>query len=321
MAGPHIALVGCGKWGSNILRDLVGLGCQVTVVARSASGRSTAEQGGAGAVVGAIDALPAVDGAVVATPTDVHAEHARALLDRGVSVFCEKPLCDDPTAARRLADDFPDQLFVMDKWRYHPGVEMLGVLARAGRVGAVTSIHSDRLGWSLSHDEVDGIWVLAPHDLSIFLEITGAVPTPVAAAADVVAGEPRSLTGLLRLDPVPGGPPHLQLAPGGASVTMAVSTISPVHRRQTVVNGTEGTIVLGDSYAEELLVYPSPILRDTTVPEPERVAVSTEWPLLRELRAFLDHLGGGPPPRSSAAEASAVVACIAQLRALAGLVD
>jgi hypothetical protein len=47
--------------------------------------------------------------------------------------------------------------------------------------------------------------------------------------------------------------------------------------------------------------------------------VSTEFPLLRELRGFMEHLAGGPPPRSSAAEAAEVVRRIAELRALAGL--
>ena len=47
--------------------------------------------------------------------------------------------------------------------------------------------------------------------------------------------------------------------------------------------------------------------------------MSPELPLLRELRAFLDHLDGGPPPRSSAAEGAAIVRTISELRLLAGL--
>ena len=50
-----------------------------------------------------------------------------------------------------------------------------------------------------------------------------------------------------------------------------------------------------------------------------RLPVSTELPLLRELRAFVEHLRGGPPPRSSAAEGAAVVEAVARLRELAGL--
>jgi hypothetical protein len=53
--------------------------------------------------------------------------------------------------------------------------------------------------------------------------------------------------------------------------------------------------------------------------EPEKRAISTELPLLRELRAFVEHLDGGPPPRSSAQEGAEVVTTIAELRRLAGL--
>jgi hypothetical protein len=54
------------------------------------------------------------------------------------------------------------------------------------------------------------------------------------------------------------------------------------------------------------------------VDEPERRAISTELPLLRELRAFVEHLDGGPPPRSSAAEGVEIVRRIAELRSMAG---
>ena len=50
-----------------------------------------------------------------------------------------------------------------------------------------------------------------------------------------------------------------------------------------------------------------------------RRPISGEWPLLRELRSFVNHLRGGPPPRSSAADGAAIVGRVAELRALAGL--
>ena len=53
--------------------------------------------------------------------------------------------------------------------------------------------------------------------------------------------------------------------------------------------------------------------------EPERRPIDPEWPLLRELRAFVEHVRGGPPPRSSAAEHVEIVERLVALRALAGL--
>ena len=69
---------------------------------------------------------------------------------------------------------------------------------------------------------------------------------------------------------------------------------------------------LADAYADHIAVAP------TGVDEAERRIVSTELPLLRQLRVFVEHLDGGPPPRSSAAEGVEIVRRIAELRTLAG---
>ena len=69
-----IALVGCGRWGRHVLRDLMTLGVRVVVVARDPQSIAAARAGGAVEVVASVEALPAVDGAVVATPTSTHAD-------------------------------------------------------------------------------------------------------------------------------------------------------------------------------------------------------------------------------------------------------
>ncbi len=144
---PNVALVGCGRWGRLILRDLVALGCQVVVVDRSVENQRHAREGGAAAIVDNIAALPDVDGTVVATTTSTHGAVIESLLDRHVPIFVEKPLTADRPTAVRLAKRAPDRLFVMDKWRYHPGVEMLAEIARSGELGPVVGLHTIRVGW------------------------------------------------------------------------------------------------------------------------------------------------------------------------------
>src|SRR5262249_46632918 len=178
--GTTVGLVGCGSWGRFILRDLLTLGCRVTVVARTEASRERAD--GAAEIVGSIDELPEVEGIVVATPTSNHAEVVEESLARGVPVFVEKPLTNDVAKAERLAGAADGRLFVMDKWRYHPGVELLARLAQDGSLGEVVGLHTTRIGWGNAHDDVDATWVLAPHDLSIGLEILGHVPEARGAA-------------------------------------------------------------------------------------------------------------------------------------------
>ena len=93
------------------------------------------------------------------------------------------------------------------------------------------------------------------------------------------------------------------------------SANAPEHRRHTRLCGSTGSAWLAGGFEDHIVVargHPGDA-------ELERRPISGEWPLLRELRSFVLHLRGGPPPRSSAAEGAAIVRRIAELRALAGL--
>jgi predicted dehydrogenase len=293
----QIGLAGCGQWGRHILRDLRLLGCDVHVVARSAASRGRAEEGGAASVVASVDELPEIGGAVVASSTISHAEVAEALLGRGIPVFVEKPLTADVGEADRLAEIEDGRLFVMDKWRYHAGVEALAEIARSGELGSVIGLRSTRISWGHRFDDVDTVWIHAPHDLAIALEILGTVPPARSAVGERVCG---SLSGLLAFL---GDDPWF---------AVEISATAAERRREIKLVCEGGVAWLADAYADHIAVAP------TGVDEPERRAISTELPLLRELRAFVGHVAGGPPPRSNAAEGVEIVRRIAELRALAG---
>ncbi len=298
-----MGLVGCGNWGRHILRDLVSLGSRVTVVLPTDRNRSAALDGGAVAIVNAVGQLPDVDGIVVASPTTTHAAVVRELLPRGVPIFVEKPLSDDARAARELAGAAAGRLFVMHKWRYHPGIEALGEIARSGEVGDVVGLRCTRIGWGNPHEDVDAVWLLAPHDISIGLEVLGHIPAPRCAVAERVGGTVTGVVALL------GDHPWLAIE---------VSTAAGVERREVRLIGSKGIATLGDAYSDRIVVTRGRDHAGVTRHDEARY-ISTELPLLREIRAFLDHLAGGPPPRSSAAEAADEVQAIADIRRLAGL--
>ncbi len=302
-AGIRVGLVGSGRWGRHILRDLVALESEVTVAARSADGRAAAQLGGAASVVETVDDLGDVEGIVVATPTQTHEQVVGRALGRAVPVFVEKPLTDALSSAERLAQAAPDRLFVMDKWRYHPGVELISAVAREGELGRVIGLRTSRLGWGNAHD-VDAVWMLLPHELSIGLEIFGELMAPTSAAADALDGYAVGLIGLVGRDPW-----H----------AFEVSARSPERRREVRLVCEEGYAVLPDAASDHVRIFKRSSLDETTQPEPELRPISTELPLLREVRAFLEHLDGGPPPRSTAAEGAATVRAITELRTLAGL--
>jgi predicted dehydrogenase len=295
-----VGLVGCGRWGRHILRDLVALDCEVPVLARSQASIARATEGGAATIVGDVGELPELDAAVVATTTSTHAEVVERLLAREVPIFCEKPLTDDAEAADRLAASAPDLLFVMDKWRYHPGIVELAAIARDGRLGAVSGLTTTRLGWGIPHDDVDAAWVLAPHDLAIALEVLGTLLRPQSAVGQIVDGSVVSLRA------------HLDGA--AAWHAFEVSGVSPVRERRVELQCADGVAVLAGAWDEHVSVFRT----GTSEPEETRIETPGELPLLAQLRVFVEHVGGGPRPKSSAAEGAAIVSTLAELRRLAG---
>ncbi|HEX2086518.1 MAG TPA: Gfo/Idh/MocA family oxidoreductase [Solirubrobacteraceae bacterium] len=299
---PVVALVGFGRWAPNILRDLRELGCTVPVVARSdATARRAAEAGAP--VARSIAALPQVDGVVVATSMHAHAEVAEEALGLGVPVYVEKPLTPSVAEAERLLALAPDRLFVMEKWRYHPGIEALRDLVRTEELGPVAGLDLVRDSHGDFTFDVDSVWRHLPHDLSLAHEILGFLPEPAWAVGEVVDEAAVGLQGVLR-DPGPGPWVHVRH-----------TSTHPERRREVRVCCAGGTAWLADAYDEHVLVARGMPGRA----EPERRETPGEWPLLRQLRAFVEHLAGGPPPKSSAADGVLNVRRLAGLRALAGL--
>jgi predicted dehydrogenase len=298
---PKIGLVGCGRWGRNILRDLIALGAEAHVVDIAKDAAEQARHLGAASAADRIEALPPdCAGFVVATPTVTHAAVIDSLLPRGRPVFVEKPLTASIEDARRLCAAAGERVFVMDKWRYHHGVEALARLARSGELGDVQAMRTQRVGLRQPHMDVDASWILLPHDLSIVLEITGRLP---AARAAWSSADRQDMLAVLEEQ--------------GLQVSIEIAANQPVEKRSVLVIGSRAVAQLAGAYDEKILIAERSgasgfgPARELTFPQ--------EMPLLRELQCFLQHLSGGPAPRSSAAEGLLVVERIAVLRRLAGM--
>jgi predicted dehydrogenase len=300
----RISLVGCGRWGRNILRDLLTLGCEVAVADSSEEARDFARAAGAAIVVCRLESLPASDGIVIASPTSTHALTIEQALLRGVPVFVEKPMTCDPRDAHRLLEIAEGRLFTMDKWRYHPGIEQLRLIADSGELGHPLGLHLQHAGWGQPHADVDVTWILLPHCLAIALELFGCVPPATYAFAERLNGQVVGLVGVLGPDP---------------SISLEVSARSPVKRREFRLHCTEGVAWLDEGWTNHIKIARGTGLTGGDAPAVERRTVSGELPLLRELRAFGEYLDGAPPPRSSAEEGVLIVDRIHDLRRLAGL--
>lgn len=302
----RVGLIGVGRWGRHVARDLVSLDCEVTAVCRSQAAAERAREAGVSDVIPSLDGLAGVAGVVVCTTSSTHADVIESIAGLGVPVFVEKPMTDDSARARELVELLGERLFVMDKWRYHGGVSKIAELARSGRLGEIQGLRTRRVANSNPHDDVDATWMLLPHELAIATEVFGAPLQPLAVIAATSAG---------------GEVVHMHALMGehsGARPWHSVEISASTERREREISVVcdDGVVSMVDPYADHVL------LREHGAENAERVKVDTiEMPLLLELRMFVEHLHGGPPPLSPAIEGLRSVELIERMRQMAGIAD
>jgi predicted dehydrogenase len=295
---PRIGMVGPGRWGQLIVRDLVALGAEVWAVALSPESAAAAKARGAAHLVGSVDSLPELDGYVIATPEKTHLQVIEALLPRGRPMFVEKPLDVDLGRARALPAAARDLVFVMHKWRYHPGIEAMAEIVRSHELGPAVGLALERLQWGGPKRETTPLWVLAPHDLSIALHILGEVPRPVWAVSHPQAPSGRGAMALLETS-------------SGQRVSINFSYDAPAYQRNMALGCALGAVHLADPLDDHLTIIRPDL-------DPERRPISTEAPLLRELRVFLEHLDGGPKPLTSLEDEIAILEALDQISQMTG---
>ena len=307
---PAIAVIGCGRWGRHIVRDLLALDCEVIAIDLAEAARSDAIVLGASsawATFGEYADQRPLDGVVIAASTRNHAALAsEVLVSTHVPVFVEKPMAHDVSSARALVDLGPDRLFVMHKWFFHPGIVALADEAAGGRLGRVHGVTSERVGPAEPSDDTDILWLLGPHEITIGARIHGQFPTRVEAVADVVQGVIAGIDVIARWD-------------DDRWHRWTISTRHEPNARKVVVLGAAGYAALDDPYANHIRI--ASYGATGHAPTHRIAAISTESPLLRELRAFRDFALGGAPPPTPAEHGLAVATIITEIRQAAGLTD
>ena len=295
----EIGLIGCGAWGRKILCQLRELDCRVVVFDPSERARRAAIEHGA---INASSQLGGkADGWIIASPASTHASMLAQLADSGSPIFVEKPFTTDLASARRYADN--SRIFVMHIWRYHPAIRFLNSLVREGRIGDIKLVRSTRTNWTSPRTDVDPVWTLAPHDLSLAVEILGEIPKPKAAWSERHQGRPVGLIGICGTDP---------------ALVFEVSSRFADKRRELRIHGTDGVLSWRD---EQPWVELHKGNRSSAQSATVKIPFSGESALRTELRTFVEHLRGGPPPPTTAREGAAVVEALLELRRMAGIAD
>ena len=181
----RVGLIGLGYWGPNHARVLSELPeTELVAVADVSETAIRLVRGRYPAVRTTLDPndvidAPEIDAVIIATPTSTHHSLTLAALEADKHVLCEKPLatstaeCDELIAA---AEGNGRVLFVGHTFIFNPAVRMMREFIEAGEVGEVLYCHTARTGLGPIRSDVNALWDLAPHDLSILFYLIDDEP-------------------------------------------------------------------------------------------------------------------------------------------------
>jgi predicted dehydrogenase len=244
----NVGVAGCGYWGSKHVRVLSEIPEVEQVFAIdpredrvAALTRSFPTVHTARSLEAVLDRLDAV---IVATPPRTHAGLASTALAAGKDVLIEKPLTtstDDALALLAQASATAAVLMVGHTFEYNAAVWKLRDLVDSGELGRLYYLDSARLNLGLYQSDVNVIWDLAPHDISIFNYVLRARPTSVHAWGSRHAHQSLEDVAYLRL----------QYPDLGVSANAHVSWLDPGKVRRVTVVGASKMAVYNDLSLEE----------------------------------------------------------------------
>src|SRR6266567_4032746 len=296
MRALRVGVIGCGYWGPNLVRNFarhaqsqVEAVCDVRY---ERAVRVAAEYRIPTVTDRAEDVLraPDLDLIVIATPCFTHFELAKAALEAGKHVLVMKPLAtrtDHAEELCQLADRQGVLLGVDHTFVFTGAVRKMKELIAAGEIGDLYYFDSVRINLGLIQTDVNVVWDLAPHDVSIMDHLIGRDPLSVAATGARHGGSPTENIAYLTV----------QYA-GALLGHVHVNWLAPAKVRRTIVGGSRKMMLYDDmETSEKLKVYDKGFsVASTPSSEPE-----SEYQLMISYRA-----GDMHAPRLDAREALAV---------------
>jgi UDP-2-acetamido-3-amino-2,3-dideoxy-glucuronate N-acetyltransferase len=296
----NIAVVGCGYWGKNLVRNFAELGALHTICDSSSEVLSKI-----GSLYPEVHretdlekvlANKEIQGVVISSPAVFHYPMAKQALLAGKDVFVEKPLSltvKEGEEIVKLAEKKGRILMVGHVLEYHPGIIKLQQVVDSGELGRINYIYSSRLNLGKFRTEENILWSFAPHDISVILLLLNELPQQVAAHGGCYLHQNVADVTVTNLSFASGVRAHI-----------FVSWLHPYKEQRLVVVGDKNMAVFDDVAPDKkLLLYKHSIEWIDHVPVPQKQkATSVEFtmaePLKLECQHFLDCLKTRSKPRT-----------------------
>lgn len=308
MKKRSVGVIGCGYWGPNLIRNFHEIPhADLKVVCDVDEARLAHVQNRYPYVRTTRDYHEllawGVEAVAIATPVSTHHAIALDCLRAGKHVLVEKPIASSSAKAKamvRASQEAGRVLMVGHTFEYNPAVVALKEIIHSGEIGQVYYINCTRVNLGLYQPDIDVVWDLAPHDISILLYILGAAPLSVSARGGAFVQRAKHDVAYLTL--------HF---PEGVMADLRVSWLDPCKIRRITIVGSRKMIVYDDIEPEEKVrIYDKGVEVQPytdTLEEFELayrygdvVAYPLDWvePLRAECLHFLDCIETGARPRS-----------------------
>lgn len=248
-----VGVVGCGYWGPNLIRNFyenerVELRYVCDLVPDKLA-KIDRRYPTVKTTVNYQDLLndPSLDAIVIATPVRTHFRLAQQALEAGKHVLVEKPMCMTSAECETLvalADERKRILMVDHTFAYHGAVKRIKDEIDRGELGEILYFDSVRINLGLFQNDVNVIWDLAPHDLSIMDHLIGQTPKTVHATG--ACHQSSDLEAIA----------YITLTFGNNLIAhFNVSWMSPVKVRQMLIGGTKKMVVYDDLTPSEKIRF------------------------------------------------------------------
>ena len=255
----NVALVGCGYWGPNLARNFYQLPGARLVTCCDLDERNLEQMQRLYPMrvtqdYDSVLADSSVEAVALATPAGSHYTLARAALLAGKHLLVEKPLTMSSAEAESLIDLARQQgriLMVGHVFEYNPAVLKIKELIEGGQIGQVYYLYSNRVNLGRVQSDVNALWNIAPHDVSISLYLLDVMPVEVSArGAAYLNGRVEDVVFLT-----------MQF-PEGVMAHVQVSWLDPSKVRRMTVVGSERMIVYDDVASEgKVKIYDKGVYR------------------------------------------------------------
>lgn len=245
-----------------------------------------------------------VDGVVIATPVFTHHRFGMEALKAGKHVLIEKPLAGSVSEAQDLVDTAGANdrvLMVGHTFEYNPAVEAVREIVQSGTLGDIYYINATRVNLGLFQPDINVIWDLAPHDISILNYILDSQPWAVSARGEAFVQPKKGLHDIA----------YLTLRyPNRVMAEVRVSWLDPVKIRRYTVVGSQKMLVYDDIAHAKVVIYDKGVVVPPYSDTPEEFQLSyrhgaeqahpIQWtePLQNECRDFAVSIAQGRQPRS-----------------------